>query len=55
LCQQTDEPFHVRLHLAGDAQGEFLSRTAFPELEALTPGKAWRVAMGRQIGLTPEQ
>jgi hypothetical protein len=33
LRQQADESFDVRLHFAGAAQAEFLSRAALPEFE----------------------
>jgi len=33
LRQQADETFYVRLHFAGGAQAEFLSRAALPEFE----------------------
>ena len=35
LRQQADETFYVRLHFAGGAQAEFLSRAALPEFEDL--------------------
>jgi len=39
LRQQADEAFDIRLHFAGDAQAEFLSRAALPEFEhGLVPG-----------------